>query len=148
MKSEQNIGLRPHFFLKSKSTLISFFLRMLALSLLCVSPSWAGGGPLHGDASNYFEHTLVPLLIKEKLCNSKEDCGETHNYFFFAISWSESIDFDLYDITDERVIKEILLSMLNSGLRISRITFWRSKFHEQSFFEKPLVEFIDRTGGK
>lgn len=121
------------------------FIFMLTLSLLCVSPSWAGGGPLHGGAANYFENTLVPILIKEKLCVSKEDCGEKHQYFSFAISFSQAIDFGLYGITDERIIKEILLSMLNSDLRIHKITFWKSK---KFFLEKPLLEFVDHTGDK
>ena len=135
--------------MKIKLSKTQLFLLTLTLSLLCVSPSWAGGaGPLHQDASNYFEQTLAPLLIKEKLCVSENDCGERNKYYFFAVSLSNSIDFYLYGITDERIIKEIILSMLNSGLSISKITFWRSKYNEQSFFEKPLVEFIDRTGGK
>ncbi|MGA8147856.1 MAG: hypothetical protein WB870_09820 [Gallionellaceae bacterium] len=77
--------------MKNKPTKVMKFLLTIALSFVCMSPSWAGGsGPLHQDASNYFEQTLAPLLIKEKLCVSEDDCGEKHKYYFFAISLSES----------------------------------------------------------
>ncbi len=122
---------------------------LLVLSLFCDPPCVAGGeGPLHQDASNYFEQNLAPLLIKEKLCDSFQDCTYRHRFYFFAISLNDTIHFDVYGITDEKIIKEILLSMLNSGLRISKIDFWQSKYDEKSFFEKPILELIDHSGGK
>lgn len=140
--------------MKIKSSKTQLFLLTLTLSLLCVSPSWASGGS--GEAEYYFEHTLHPILIKEKLCVSINDCIRL-KYASYAISLSGAINFYSWGITDERIIKEIFLSLLGSGLRIERITFWRKKkeeftfvedFFEFSFSGKPLLEFIDHTGGK
>lgn len=135
--------------MKNKSTLISFSLLMLAWSILCASPSWAKGNPkgiLDDDERYFIDHTIYPILISSKLCvSATADC--IGREYIFCLS-DDSLSCDVHGITDKKIIKEILLAVLNSGLPISSFTFWRSKYHEQSFFEKPLVEFIDRTGGK
>jgi len=117
---------------------------LLTLMLFCASHSWAKG-PLDGDASIFGKQILDPILIREKLCNSVQDCRERE--YFFCTSW-ESLSCHLYGITDEKIIKEIFLAMLISGLKVSHLRIWRSTHHNKSFFEKPILEFIDHTEGK
>jgi hypothetical protein len=88
---------------------------------------------------------LSPILIREGLCNSRQDCRERE--YFFCVSW-ETISCDVYGITDEKLIKEIFRAMLNSGLKVRSFTFWHSTYQEKSFFEKPLLRYNDRTEGK
>lgn len=68
--------------------------------------------------------------------------------YLFCGNADEELACDVYGITDEKVIKELFMSVLNSGLKVSSFVFHRSKYHEGSIFEKPLLEFIDRTGVK
>jgi hypothetical protein len=44
-------------------------------------------------------------------------------------------------------MKKVLLSMLNSGLRISLIRIYPNSRNETWFFERPTVQFIDRANG-
>lgn len=126
---------------KSKEFNVLF---LAALLLFFSSLIWAKG-PLDGDASAFIEQTLSPILIKAKLCSSVQDCVK-HRYLL-CTSW-DSLSCGVYGITDEKVIKEIFLAMLNSGLKVSHFNFWRNKYHDKSFYEKPILEFIDHTGGK
>ena len=130
--------------MSNKSVLSSSLLLFLTLTLFSSNPSWAKG-PLDGMAADYFDHAMAPILIKAKLCSSLKDCNG-HEYFF-CTSW-DSLVCEVYGINDEQVVKELFLSMLNSGLRIGAVMFWSSKHNEKSFFEKPLLQFIDKTGGK
>ncbi|MCF8183541.1 MAG: hypothetical protein K9J43_01040 [Polynucleobacter sp.] len=126
------------------SPIVPIVIVLLTLTFFGASPSWAKG-PLDGDASTFGKQTLSPILIREKLCTSVQDCRERE--YFFCTSW-ESISCDLYGITDEKIIKEILLAMLNSGLKASHFRFWLRSHRDKSFFDKPILEFIDHTGGK
>lgn len=117
---------------------------LLTLMLLGASPSWAKG-PLDNDVSDFSKNILSPILIREGLCNSRQNCRERE--YFFCVSW-ETISCDVYGITDEKLIKEIFLAMLNSGLKVGSFRFWNSTYREKSFFEKPLLSYINRTGGK
>jgi hypothetical protein len=117
---------------------------LLTLMLFGAGQSWAKG-PLDGEVADFDTHILVPILIRAQLCSSVQDCDK-HRYLL-CTSW-DSLSCGVYGITDEKVVKEIFLGMLNSGLRVSHFNFWRSKYHEKSFFEKPILEFIDHTGGK
>lgn len=121
---------------------------VISLLIFIASTSWAGEPvQLAGDAENYYKNTLVPFLINSKFCDSFQDCLK-HQYSFYAISYSEAIDFNLYGITDEKIIKEIIFSMLNSGLKIRKIAFYKSNHDEKYFFEKPIVEYINHSGDK
>jgi len=117
---------------------------LLTLMLFGVSPSWAKG-PLDNDVFDFSKNILSPILIREGLCNSREDCRERE--YFFCVSW-ETVSCDVYGITDEKLIKEIFWAMLTSGLTVGSFTFWHSTYREKSFFEKPLLRYSDRTGGK
>lgn len=117
---------------------------LLVLILFRENPSWAKG-PLDSEASYFIKYTLSPILIREKLCNSIQDCIE-RDYFLYT-SWN-TISCDLYGITDEKIIKEIFLAMLSRGLRVSHFCVWRNTNHDKSFFEKPILEFTDHTGDK
>ena len=114
-------------------------------ALLLHAPASTAKGPLDGEVASYFKNTLAPLLMAKKLCTSVQDCRE-HEYFF-CTAWT-AISCEVYGITDERIVREIFLSVLNSELRVRAITFWASKYHKGSIFEKPLLEFIDHTGDK
>jgi hypothetical protein len=99
----------------------------------------AGNKGMMDEATiNYFENTVDPILINAKLCQSPNDCLR-RNYILCV--QSNSLACDVYGISDEAVIKEIILSFQKSGLRIKRLTFWRSAHGDKSFFEKPLSQF-------
>lgn len=117
---------------------------LLTLMFFGTSPCWAKG-PLDNDVSNFSKEVLSPILIRARLCSSRQNCRERE--YFFCVSW-ETISCDVYGITDEKLIKEIFLAMLNSGLKVGSFRFWSSTYREKSFFEKPLLSYINRTGGK
>lgn len=117
---------------------------LLILILHGANQSWAKG-PLDSDVADFSKNTLTPILIREGLCDSRQDCRDRE--YFFCVSW-ETISCDVYGITDEKLIREIFLAMLNSGLKVGSFTFWRSTFHDKSFFEKPLLHYNNRTRGK
>ena len=94
---------------------------------------------------DYFLNVFNPILIKAHICTQVR--GDCENDYVICDS-EETLSCQVYGITDEKVIRELFMSMLNSGLNVSHFTFYRSRYHEGSIFEKPLLEFIDRTGGK
>ena len=118
-------------------------LALIALFLFDTSTSLAGeSGILSGEAADFIERSVTPILIKAKLCGSTQDCIQ-HGYIYYGVG--DAIHYDVYGLTDEKIIKEIFISMLNSGLRISSITFWRSRYQEKSFFERPILHFTNHT---
>jgi hypothetical protein len=122
-------------------------LLLLTLLALCMNLSWAKGmkGNLEANEIAFMENTFIPILLKENLCTKATgDCKEDH-----ILCWSgDSLSCDVYGISDSGVIKEIFLAMLNSELNVSSLNFWKSKYHKTSTFEKPLLTYRDRTGGK
>ena len=76
----------------------------------------------------------------------------------YSTCWSlETLSCDFYGITDEKVIREILIAMLNaekkdSHFRVSSFTFWRDKYQDFHIWErlwgKPILKFVDHTDGK
>jgi hypothetical protein len=119
----------------------------LFFSLFCgCNPSMSGiNGELSGSAADFIERGVSPILIKAKLCSSVQDCIR-HEFIQYAVG--SSIHYYVYGIADEKIIKEILISMLNSELKISSITFWHSKHQDKSFFERSVVNFTNQTGDK
>ena len=117
------------------------------LSLFAMNSCWAKGmkGNLEGNEINYFNTTFTSILIKANIC--KKAGADCENYFVICGSF-ETLACTVYGITDEKVIKELFISMLNSGLRFSSITFYRSRYHKVSIFERPILDFTDHTGGK
>ena len=120
---------------------------LIALLLFSAYSCWAVGGK--GNLSNseiaYFENTFFPILIKDHICTQVR--GDCFDKYVFCNS-SETLGCAVYGITDKKIIKELFFSMLNSGLNFSGIEFYSSKYHEKSFFEKPILQYIDRTGDK
>ena len=122
-------------------------LPLIALFLFSTIPCWAVGGKgnLNDNEIAYFNNTFSPILIKDHICTKVY--GDCFDKYVFCNS-SETLSCAIYGITDKKVVKELFFSMLNSGLNISYIEFYSSKYHETSFFEKPLLQYIDRTGGR
>jgi hypothetical protein len=117
------------------------------LIIFGINLSWAKGlkGNLEKEEIDFIEKTFYPILIEANICKSvHRDCGDD---YIKCMSF-DTLKCSVYGITDETVIKKIFLAMVNSGLRISSFTFWRSRYHQTSIFEKPLLEYIDRTGDK
>jgi hypothetical protein len=135
--------------LKSRSNKSKVFLLMLSFGLFCSGQIWAIGdmkGNLDKSERAFFNQTLIPILTKSKVCISAT--GDCLSGNFFICSSYKTLSCDTYGISDEKTIKEILVAVVNSGLKISRFSFWRSKYHETGAFEKPLIEYVDRTVGK
>ncbi len=102
-------------------------------------------GNLDDQELNFINHTFIPILIKSNIC--VKATGDCKDYYIVCAS-HDSLSCNVYGIADKNVIKEIFLAMLQSGLNVSSFTFWRSKYHETAIFEKPLLQFIDRTGSE
>ena len=114
---------------------------------LCMSYAWAKGvkGNLEPNEVGWIQSTFIPILKKSNLCtNVAGDCRADH---IICIS-GDTLSCDVYGISDGNIIKEIFLAMLNSGLNVSSFNFWRSKYHETSLFERPLLEYSNRTAAK
>lgn len=102
-------------------------------------------GNLEKEELYFFNNHFTPILIKYHVCTKPEgDC----NSDYIICSSRNSLSCDIYGIKDETAVKELFMAVMNSKLNVSRITFWRSKYHETSFFENPLLNFVDHTGGK
>lgn len=137
----KNISKRPSL------TALTHTLFLAALLFFYASSIWAKGmkGNLEKEELDFIGHTFIPILIKNNIC--VKATGDCRHDYILCMSL-DSLSCDVYGISDEKVIKEIFLAVLNSGLRVSSFTFWRSKYHETSLFEKPLLKFIDHSGGK
>lgn len=140
------IGLVPHFRLRAltmnnyaKQIIVFITTVLLALTLFIVNQSLAKG-PMDSEASYFIKHTISQIFIREKLCISAQDCIE-HNYLLYT-AWN-SISYDMYGITDEKIIKEIFLAILNSDLKISHFRVWDKSKSNKSFFDKPILEFTN-----
>jgi len=99
-----------------------------------------------GKEIDYFENTFSPILIKAHICTRVD--GDCILGRYVICDSEDTLTCSIYGVTDEKVIRELFMSMLNSGLKVSHFTFYRSRYHEGWIFEKPLLEFIDHTGGK
>lgn len=133
-KVENNSSLSPLVFL-------------LTALLFFASPVLAKGnskGSLDSEELYFFNDTLLPILVNANICHAvRKDCRNDYILCYSA----DALSCDVYGIADEKVIKEILIAVLNSKLKVLSFTFWRSSYKKKTFFEKPLLEFIDRTGG-
>ncbi len=132
--------------MKIKSSKALLLLSSLTLLLLGMSMSWAEGGKgnLADYEIDYFDNTFYPILIKANVCKvAHGDC--VNGRYVFCESFA-TLACRVYGITDEKIIKELFLSMLNSGLKVSSFTFYRSRYHEGSIWERPILSFTDRTG--
>jgi hypothetical protein len=112
-----------------------------------MNPIWAKGlkGNLEANELGWVQNVFIPILRKSNLCtNEMGDCRVDH-----IICWSgETLSCDVYGISDERVIKEIFLAMLNSDLKVSSFNFWKNRYHETSLFERPLLAYTNRSDYK
>ena len=133
--------------MKGKTTKAFLLLLLIASPFMCSSQSWAlSKGALTAEELDYFYNTFTPILIKAHICNEiHKDCAGMNNVICNS---EETLSCTVYGVTDGKVIKELFMSMLSSGLKVSYFAFMRSKYHEGSFFEKPLLEFYDRTSSK
>ena len=132
---------------------MSKFKRTMLMLLLTISTScWAGGmkGNLEGNELDFFYNTFYPILINANICHSAhKDCQND----YFKCGSFETLNCDIYGVTDEKVIREILIAVLNteqkdSQFRVSTFTFWRGKYHENYFWESPILKLVDHTDGK
>jgi hypothetical protein len=133
--------------MKNKITKTLLFL-MMALPLLYTNSSWAlSKGALTRDELDYLDNTFTPILIKAHICTEvHKDCdGKPGEPGYVYCDSEETLSCSVYGITDEKVINELFMSMLNSGLNVSSWTFYRSKYHESTFFEKPLLKYENNT---
>jgi hypothetical protein len=96
-------------------------------------------GILDEASINYIQNNIIPILIKAKICTSAR--GDCIGGDYFECLQSSSLSCDVYGISNENVIKEITSSMRNSGLRIGKVSFWRSTHDKKTIFEKPLSKF-------
>lgn len=124
------------------------FTCLALISLFYINASLAGNlkGNLNNKELDFFYHTAIPILVKSGICTRVTGDCQRGNYFI--CSSHQSLTCEVYGITNEKVIKQLFLAFLVSELQISSLKFWRSNYHETSIFEKPLLEYIDRTWSK
>ena len=134
-----------------------FKLTMLMLLLTMATSCWAKGmkGNLESNELDFFYNTVHPILIKANICHVTDgDCVSGD----YSTCWSlETLSCDFYGITDEKVIREILIAMLNtekkdSQFRVSSFTFWREKYRDfymiERLWKRPILKFVDHTDEK
>src|SRR5665647_441002 len=95
------------------------FLLTITLSFVCVSQSLAVGmkGTLTGDEIDYIDNAFYPILIKAHICKeAHKDCS---GKYIFCSDSDEALACNVYGITDDKVVRELFMSMLNSGLKVS-----------------------------
>src|ERR1035438_6687848 len=80
-------------------------------------------GILRTDEIAYIKNVLDPQLVKAGVCSSAKECDDNYDRYNTCLS-GRALSCDIYGISDEKMIREILLSMLNSQLRVGQITFW------------------------
>jgi ankyrin repeat protein len=95
-------------------------------------------GGLDGATLGYLNNNLFRIFVREKMCTSSNNCGGKNIIF---CSQSDSLSCELYGIGDENLAQEIIQSMRDSGLRIKKVTLWRSAYHKGSINEKPIAEY-------
>jgi len=107
-----------------------------------IGPSEKDTGNMKGSLDeatiNYLKNNLDPIFIRAGLCNSSNDCLGKDIIF---CSQTNSLSCGIYGIPNENLAQEIILSMRNSGLRIKKISFWRSTYDKKSVLDKPIAEF-------
>lgn len=133
---------------ENKLGITKLFLLLITVIFFSATPVLAKGNPkgiLDKDEIRFITNTLFPILIEAKLCVSATGDCISDNYILCLSD--DALRCEIYGVTDEKVIKKILLAVLNSRLRVSSFIFWHSKHQDKSLFEKPLLEFVDRTGG-
>lgn len=111
--------------------------------LLCMGSASAGGlkGNLEPNELAWIQNTFIPILKKSDLCtNAQGDCRVDH----IICTSRETLSCDVYGISDKNIINEIFAAMLNSGLNVSSFNFWKSRYHQTSLFERPLLEYSNR----
>jgi hypothetical protein len=125
-------------------------LLFIVLIFGCLSGCDTGGnmkGALADDELAYIENGLYPLLVKAGTCSSPDECHNNYRKYWTCFSHN-ALSCEIYGVTDKKMIMEILLSMINSKLRIRQVTFWRPLDDQNHFFETPLLEFTDHTWDK
>jgi ankyrin repeat protein len=110
-----------------------------------IGPTETDKGNLKGNLDeatiNYFESHLYPMFIRAKLCSVPNGPNGCVGKDIIICHQSNSLSCDFYGMSNEDLVKEVAQSMRNSGLRIRKITFWRSSYHKTSVLEKPIYEF-------
>jgi hypothetical protein len=116
---------------------------MAIIAALCSCPGWAKGlkGNLEPNELAWIQDKFIPILMQSKLCASQSDCSHDR---IICIS-AQALTCDVYGIADRRVIREVLLSLLGSDLKVSALRFWKSEYHKTSSRERPLVEYVNRA---
>jgi len=119
----------------------------MALIFACLSGCDTGGnmkGVLSVEELAYMHNVLEPQLVKAGVCSSTEECDNNY-YKYLTCSSHNALTCYIYGLTDKKMIGEILISMMNSGLRFGKVEFWRYQNGENGFFDKPIVMFVDRS---
>ncbi|HEY3299575.1 MAG TPA: hypothetical protein VGJ90_02290 [Methylophilaceae bacterium] len=114
----------------------------IALHLIFSSICCAKGlkGNLEIEETEFLNAKIKPILLKAGIC--KKLTGDCNTDYIQCIS-SETLKCQIYGVSNEQAIKEILIEVLNSSLNFSSLTIWRSKWEQKSFFEKPVIQFIN-----
>lgn len=119
----------------------SVFLLFFVLGSLLSQSAYAGSkGSLSSREISFFENTINPILIKNGVCSSVNDC-DGHQYFG-CLSYG-TLSCNVYGITRMKTIKEIFSAFLNSGIPINNIEFYA----DRSWFSRPILSFDFRAEG-
>ena len=127
-----------------KKTLI--WLLPFLIIFASVHSAFAGGmkGNLEPDELSFIKNEFIPILIKHNLCvRAGADCLD----FFITCASHETLACDVHGVSDPAAVKEIMSAVLNSSLRISSFQIWKSKYHEEAWFEKPVIVYKNNMAG-
>jgi len=117
-----------------------------ALSLIA-GRGWAKGqkGQLEANELDWIETRFIPILLESKLCTNAT--GDCRHDWIVCIS-GDGLSCDVYGVSDPKVVKKIVRSILDDDLDVSSFRIWKSRYHETRSLERPLVEFSNRMTPK
>jgi len=138
--------------------IISCVLIAVLILFFGASQSFAGTGGGEKIKLLFFARKIInPILNKAGLCRlepydfSEEmytpmtDCDK-RRHFVGSPNGNGDLYLTVYGITDEKIIREIFLAILNSDLRVVNFTVRRGE--ENATTGQPILKFTDHTGGK
>ena len=128
---------------------------VLALLLTSIQSHAGTKGTLNADEYNFMVNKIDPILVAHGYCTHHHD--EQHHAVclydeagFISCGSFDTLSCNVWGVTDRGAIREILLAVLHSNLKIERFTFWNiiydPPFGEfKTHFEKPIADYIDST---
>lgn len=123
----------------------AFFLMLLLGCIFISIQNAIAGDSLTSKSNDFRENRIVPILIRANLCTSRQDCRNKEILLCSSSSTATSCDF--YGITDEKIMKEIMVEIMYGNTLIKSVFFYRNTKKNTSFFENSIMMYSDKLTG-